>query len=288
MPELPEVQTTVDYLKKSVLNRKILDIWTDTPKLIKNKGGLAEIKKELKGRKIIDISRRGKNIIFDLDGPLSMLIHQKMSGHLLTGRWKLESGKWKAVSPKTLNDPMNRFIHAIFFLSGGLEMALSDLRKFAKIAVFKDQKIDEAEEIKKLGPDPLKISASQFAEILKKKKGKIKPALLDQTVFAGIGNIYGDEALWYAGVNPLRKVEELSDTQIKKIYQSVKKVLRIALKKGGTSFDDYRKPDGTMGGYHLIRKAYQREGEKCSRDGAIIRRVKIGGRSSCFCPKHQK
>lgn len=287
MPELPEVQTTVNYLKKSVVGRRVLDIWTDTPKILKNKGGLAEIKKELRGRKIIGVSRIGKNIIFDFDGPLSMLIHQKMSGHLLVGRWRQEAGKWKPITPKTLDDPMNRFIHVIFYLSGNLETALSDLRKFAKIVVFKDKKINEVEEIKKLGPDPLKTSLKVFGEILKKKKGKIKPVLLDQTVFAGIGNIYGDEILWYAGVRPLRKAESLSDSEIKKIYQASKKILNLALKKGGTSFDDYRKPDGTMGGYHLIRKVYQREGEKCSRDGAIIKRIKINGRSSHFCPKHQ-
>lgn len=287
MPELPEVQTTVNYLKKSVLNRKILNIWTDTPKIFKNKGGRNEVLNEIKGRKIIDIFRRGKNIIFDFDGPLSMLVHQKMSGHLLVGRWEKENGKWQPVSPKTLNDPMNRFVRAVFYLSGNLEMALSDLRKFAKIVIFKDKKIDEVEEIKKLGPDPLKTSFKEFLKILKKKKGKIKPTLLDQSVFSGIGNIYGDEILWHSWVHPLRRVENLSDEEIKKIYQSSKKVLNLALKKGGTSFDDYRKPDGTKGLYHLVRKVYQREGEKCSRDGAIIKRIKINGRSSHFCPKHQ-
>lgn len=301
MPELPEVQTTVNYLKKSVLGRKIFDIWTDTPKLIKNKGGLAEVKKELKGKKIINIFRRGKNIIFDFDGPLSMLVHQKMSGHLLVGRWRKENpapltasqkgwagGKWRPVFPKTLNDPMNRFIHVIFYLSGNSEMALSDLRKFAKIVVFKDKKIDEVEEIKKLGPDPLEIDFNGFLNSLRKKKGKIKPTLLDQSVFAGIGNIYGDEILWHANIHPLRRIENLSDNDIKKIYLSSKKVLNLALKKGGTSFDDYRKPDGTKGLYHLIRKVYQREGEKCLRDGAIIKRIKINGRSSHFCPRHQR
>lgn len=288
MPELPEVQTTVNYLKKSVLNRKVLDLWTDTPKLFKNKRGWKEALKEIRGRKIIDISRRGKNIIFDFDGPLSMLVHQKMSGHLLVGRWKKENGQWKPILPKTLNDPMNRFIHVIFYLSSNLEMALSDLRKFAKIAIFKDLKIDEVEEVKKLGPDPLKISFIKFAEILKLKKGKIKQTLLDQTVFAGIGNIYGDEILWHAGVHPLRRTETLSESETRKIYLSSKKVLNLALKRGGTSFDDYRKPDGTKGLYHLIRKVYQREDEKCSRDGALIKRIKVGGRSSHFCPKHQR
>lgn len=287
MPELPEVQTTVNYLKKSVLGRKILNLRTDTPKIFKNKGGWKEVFKEVKGKKIVGVFRRGKNIIFDFDGPLSMLVHQKMSGHLLLGQWRMEGGKWQPVLPKTLNDPMNRFIRVIFYFSGNLEMALSDLRKFAKIAVFKDKKIDEIEEIKKLGPDPLEISFKEFLEVLKKKKGKIKPTLLDQSVFSGIGNIYGDEILWYSGIHPLRRIGGLSKKEIEKIYLFSKKVLNLALKKGGTSFDDYRKPDGTKGLYHLVRKVYQREGERCSRDGAVIKRIKINGRSSHFCPHHQ-
>jgi len=286
MPELPEVQTTVNYLKKSVTGRKVLDIWTDTPKFFR--GGFGAAKNKIRGKKIISVSRRGKYVVFDFQGDSGMLIHQKMSGHLLVGRWKKEKARWIPVFPKTLNDPMNRFIHVIFYLSGGLEMALSDLRKFAKIVVFKDEKLNEVEDIKKLGPDPLVISFKKFAEILKRKKGRIKTVLMDQGVIAGIGNIYSDEILWYSGIHPLKRVEKLSVGGVKKIYQATKKVLRLALKQGGTSSDDYRKPDGTKGGYYEARKVYQREGEKCSRDNGIIKRIKIGGRSAHFCPKHQK
>ena len=112
--------------------------------------------------------------------------------------------------------------------------------------------------------------------------------LLNQKIIAGIGNIYSDEILWHAGIRPTRKTDSLKKIEIKKLFSALKYVLRLAIRNEGTSMRDYRKPDGTKGGYYQIRKAYNRAGERCSRDGAIIRRIEIGGRSAYFCPRHQE
>ena len=116
----------------------------------------------------------------------------------------------------------------------------------------------------------------------------VKNGLMSQKVFAGIGNIYSDEILWHAGVRPQRRADTLDRREVKKLYDATRRVLALAIQKGGTSARDYRKPDGSEGGYYKIRKAYQRTGEKCARDGAIISRIMVGQRSAHFCPKHQK
>lgn len=281
MPELPEVQTTVDVLNQKVLNRAFLDIWTDSPKLFKKSEGLI-------GKKIIRVWRRAKNVIFELSDNYSLLVHQKMTGHLLVGKWVLKDNIWKPVDKGPLNDPYNRFIHLIFFLDNNLMLALSDLRKFAKVELWKTEEL--LKELDKLGPEPLEASFTfeKFKERLEGKKGKIKQILMKQEIIAGVGNIYSDEALWWAKINPLKDVSKLSDKELEDLYDAVQKVLKKGVELGGESFSDYRKPDGTKGDFDTERKAYKRAGEVCMRcKKAIIKKIKIGGRSASFCPNCQ-
>ena len=158
MPELPEVQTTVNGLNKKVLNRAFVDVWTDWKKIIKKPVNFGQFKKEIKNKKIKKIWRRAKNIIFDLSGNYSLLVHQKMTGHFLIGCWVLENGYWKPKEKGPLEDPFNRYIHLMFWLSGGLMLALSDLRKFAKVELWKTNDLLNSKEFKNLGPEPLKKS----------------------------------------------------------------------------------------------------------------------------------
>jgi len=286
MPELPEVETTVNYLKKKVLGRKILSFWTDTPKLLK-KPKLADFGKLIYGKKINDIKRVGKNILFYLEDNLIMLIHQKLSGHLLFGNWEIgEKVKSKIKGPLS-TDPQNRFIRFIWQLDNGWQLGLSDLRKFAKIELDSQKKI-ESELFKSLGPDALKISFREFRERIGKYNRSIKEVLMDQKVIAGIGNIYADEILWQAKVSPFLKARELKEDVLKKIYQAMKFILKKALKAHGTSIDDYRLPNGKKGYYQNLRKVYQREGEPCFRCQSKIQRIKIKERSAHFCPVCQK
>ncbi len=291
MPELPEVQTTVNDLNKKIKGLIITGVWTDWPKYFSAKGGPASgwrlFKKTVRGKKILKIWRIGKNIIFDLSGGKVMLIHQKMTGHLLVGKWRIEK--------------VNSYIHVVFFLSNGERLALSDLRKFAKILVVNKKDFKNLEDIKNIGPDPLlpSFKFGEFKKLITKKQGTVKKNLMDQNVVSGIGNIYSDEILFAARIHPLKKIENLNETELKKIFNATKKILKKAVKLRGTSISDYRDPAGLAGRYGGVRLVYRKEGKKCPRlrqgfsgqankcDG-IIKRIKISGRSAHFCPICQK
>ncbi len=303
MPELPETETTISQLKKKVLKRTLIDVWTDSRNLIKKPRDYQKFKKEIKGQQIQKIWRRGKNILFDLSGQKTLLIHQKLTGHLLIGNWKRENarpfrpvkqgdwGNWKPLRTGPLREKINTYIHLMFWLSGGLMLALSDLRKFAKIELWDKKELENSKEFNSLGPEPLdkNFTFEKFYEILKRKeKGKTKQVLTDQTVIAGIGNIYSDEILWQAKIHPFKDISKLNQGELKKIFQAIKEILSRAIELGGESISDYRTLTGERGGFDKARKVYRKEGEECSRCGTIIERIKISGRSAHFCPQCQK
>lgn len=288
MPELPEVETTVKGLQATVLKRAFLDVWSDWEKVVKRPNNFAEFKQVLKHKKILNIYRRAKNVIFDLSSGYSLLIHQKMSGHLLVGTWQLQNGQWIPEKEGPLQDPYNRFIHLVFFLDDGQMVALSDLRKFAKAELW-DTK-DLKKELEKLGPEPLEKSFTfrKFKEVLKGKKGKIKVVLMNPDVIAGIGNIYANEALWMAYIHPIRDVSKVREDELRKLFDALKKVLALGVKLGGESFADYRKVDGTKGDFDSERSVYKREKQPCFRCKSIIKRIHFNGRSSFICERCQK
>ena len=290
MPELPEVETIARELKKRIIGLKITDVWADREKPFKQAGGLKKFLKEVKGRKIVDVRRRAKYVVLDLDGPKAIFIHQKISGHLLYGKWEMRNGKWEAKEKGPLSDdPRNQYLRIIFFLNNGYQVALSDLRRFGKVMLVSDKEIENLKELKKLGPEPLEISFEEFKKLFIKKKGRLKPVLMDPYFIAGIGNIYSDEILWNAGYHPLKRVESLGEKDLKKIFDSIKKILKKAIQYQGDSVDDYRLPSGKKGRYQEIQNAYQKTGQKCKKhDGGIIQRLKVAGRSAHFCPRHQK
>ena len=291
MPELPEVETIVRDLNKEVLSRTFFDIWTDFPKMIKKPKGLEKFKKEIKGKKILNIRRRAKNILFDLSDNKTLLIHQKLTGHLLLGIWKQEEGIWKSkIKGPLADDPMNKFLHLIFWLNDGRQLALSDLRKFAKVELWEKDALEKSDGIKSLGPEPLEkdFTFEKFKEVLLKNKGKIKQVLMNQTVIAGIGNIYSDEILWQAKIHPFKEVSKLLERELEKTYQAMREILQKAIKRGGESISDFRRISGEKGGFDPLRRIYRREGEKCFRCGTKIKKIKMGGRSAHFCPKCQK
>jgi formamidopyrimidine-DNA glycosylase len=289
MPELPEVQTTVNGLKTKVLNRTFVDVWSDWKKTIKRPKNFEEFLSRIKNKKIKNVWRRAKNVIFDLSEGYSLLIHQKMTGHLLYGKWIQELGVWKPVDKNSpLNDPYNRFLHLMFFLDNGKMVALSDVRKFAKVELWKTD--DLKKELGRLGPEPLDkiFTFEKFKEIFKGRRGKVKQVIMNPEIIAGVGNIYASEALWRAKIHPEKDIAKLSEKELKFLYQAIVKVLELGVKLGGESFSDYRKPDGSKGGFDTEKKAYKREGQKCHRCGTKIKRIKVGQRSAFFCPNCQK
>jgi formamidopyrimidine-DNA glycosylase len=245
----------------------------------------------LREKKLSISEGEGKNILVDLSGNKTLLIHQKLTGHLLLGKWTLEKGEWKAdITGPLSEDPMNRFLHLVFWLDNGQMLALSDLRKFAKVELWDSKELSQSEQMNKLGPEPLdkNFTFQKFQGVLKKKKGKIKSILMDQTVIAGIGNIYSDEILWQAKIHPFKDVSKLREDELKEIFLAMKEILKKAIAAKGESISDFRRISGEKGGFDPLRKVYRREGEKCPRCGTIIKRIKIGGRSAHFCPKCQK
>lgn len=291
MPELPEVETIVRDLNKVILNRKIEDVWSDWKKSIKNPKNFSEFKRKIKNEKIKKVWRRGKNIILNLSNNKILLIHQKMTGHLLYGNWELINKEWISKQEGPLkDDSRNKFLHFIIFLDNKKQLALSDARKFAKIELWDKETFENSKSIKSLGPEPLdkNFTFDKFKQIFKNKKKRIKSALMDQNLIAGIGNIYADEILWKTKINPHVIISNLNDKQLKDIYRAIKEILLKSIKLGGTSISDFRRISGEKGFFEKERKVYQRKGENCQRCKTKIKRIKLGGRGTYFCPVCQK
>ncbi|MGB8815923.1 MAG: DNA-formamidopyrimidine glycosylase [Minisyncoccia bacterium] len=297
MPELPEVETTCRILDKKIKNLFIEDVWTDyRGKSAKYSLGIKDseyfynFKKEIINKKILGVERRAKNVLIKLSEGNTVLIHMKMTGHLLYGEYDFLNKKWSPKEGGALKDPYNRFVHLVFSLSDGKKLVLSDARKFAKILLLEREKCEE--EFCETGPEPLNKSFSYkiFTErINKRPKSKIKTVLMDQNVIAGIGNIYSDEILWTSSVHPEKIVKNLSEKQKKEIYKNIRIILEKSIKLGGDSMSDYRNPYGEKGRFQDFHKVYRKTGEKCVKKGCsgIIKRIIVGGRSTHFCPVHQ-
>lgn len=288
MPELPEVQTTVNGLHSKVLSRTFVDVWSDWEKAVKRPKEFKIFKKELKGKKILRVYRRAKNVILELSDGYSLLVHMKMTGHLLCGTWSMKQGKWIADEDGPLRDSINGFLHLIFTLDNGTMIALSDVRKFAKIELWPTKDLIHLHDY--LGPEPLEKSftVEVLERILKSKKGKIKQVLMMPEVIAGIGNIYASEALWWAKIHPEKSAAKLNKKEIKLLCGAIQKVLKAGVDFGGDSFSDYRNIDGQKGKFEGHKKVYQREGQPCTRCKTKIVRKVIAARSAFYCPICQK
>lgn len=300
MPELPEVHTTKEGLNKRIKNLSILNVWsdyfkktTDTKKdTVKNKSFFEKFKKEIVGKKILKCERRGKNILIHLSSSITILIHMKMTGHLMYGEYKFDGKKWLATKDGPLKDPFNGFIHFLIEFKNGKSLAFSDMRKFAKVTLFETKYQNDHKDLKILGPDPIEetFDFKKLKErLLIKQKWPIKKVLMDQTVLAGIGNIYSDEILWASSISPFRTPESLTDYDFKNIYKNMTLILNKSIKLGGDSMSDYRNIDGEKGGFQNIHKVYRRQKSICLKKncGGLITKSIIGGRSAHFCNKHQ-
>ncbi len=280
MPELPEVQTIVDDLNKKVVGKKIVAAWFDFKKM-------KPVEKAV-GHTIQKVVRKGKNILFYLNKNNILLVHQKMTGHILVGKWQIRGNKIQPIGPKAFKEKVNGYIHFILTLNNKKMIGLSDLRKFAKVVFGPKEKIENLPDLKNLGPDALKISLKELTDNISKRKQTIYQVLMDQSVVSGIGNIYASDVLFEARVYPFQPANKLTLTQVEKIWRAIKKILNLSLKLRGTSTSDYRDTSGEPGTYTDHRLIYDREGLPCYECGTKIKRVKRGGRSSYYCPACQK
>lgn len=306
MPELPEVTTTVNGLKRALKDLSFGDIWTDLMKekpikqfanTIKDAKFFSKMKKKIKGVKILNVERRAKNILINLSNKKTILIHLKMTGHIIVGKYILDkkNNKWlpDKNERKELHDPYNRFVHAVFPLSNGLAMVFCDSRKFGKITMLDTNTAHETIHLKNIGPEPLEkdFNFEKFKNQLFLKPNKnIKTVLMDQSIIAGIGNIYSDEMLWLSSIHPESRSKSIPNKNLKLLYTSMKEVLTKGIDFGGDSMSDYRNINGEKGNFQNHHNVYQKKGERCGKKGckgAIMRKV-LDGRSAHFCNVHQK
>lgn len=289
MPELPEVQTMVNDLNRKVIGRKISRVWVGWAKTIKYPKDAGQFEKVIIGEKILFVDRLGKYIKFNLSGGKAMLAHLKMTGHFLIGKWEMVDGRWVPEGAGAIKERVNSHIRVMFYLSGDEMLGFCDVRKFGTLRAGSEPEIMALKEIKELGRDIMAkdFHLEEFAKLIGSRKSNIKKVLLDQTLVSGTGNIYSDEALWKAKIHPLRRANSLSQSELRDLWDALHYVLDRSLKLRGTTSSDYRDIDGEAGGYWEKRLVYRREGEKCPRCGAPIKRIVIGARSAHYCPKCQ-
>jgi formamidopyrimidine-DNA glycosylase len=285
MPELPEVETIAKGLRQTIVGKKVKTIQAIFPNIVRQNFNV--FKKSVTKNKIKKVRRRGKYLLIDLSGDKTILVHLGMTGNLLFQVRRPPSD----VRRQHQNNEINRHDkhdHLIFcFLGSNAQLCYNDQRKFGKIKVFDTDKEIQVPELKKLGPDAVDVTPAEFVELFRKRKGRIKSALLNQHIVAGLGNIYADESLFEARINPAQRIDRLSKIKLIQLHKAINKILRKAIKAGGSSIDNYLNVDGNMGRFQLQHKVYGREGERCKRCGSKIRRIKINQRSSYFCPRCQ-
>lgn len=288
MPELPEVETIKRGLEKSIIGKTIADFDCDWNKMINLP--LAKYRKQVTGKQVTGIKRRAKMLIIDLSGDWKLLIHLKMTGQLV-----FKSKAKCVIGGHPITDGYkclpNRFTHATFAFTDGSHLYYNDVRKFGWVRLFISQELEKIVTAMALGPEPLEagFNLSYLRERIKKRTNtKIKQFLMDNSNIVGIGNIYSDEICFYAKVRPERNVKTLTDKEIKLIYKGIRYILPLAIKHEGTSISDYVNSQGEAGGFTRLLKIYGRYGEKCLACKTLVKRWKMGGRSSSYCPNCQK
>jgi formamidopyrimidine-DNA glycosylase len=267
MPELPEVQTVVDTLRPRVVGRTIARVFLNRRDILTPSD--ADLAKYLTDRRIRDISRRGKRIVFTLDTAERFYIHLGMTGQL-------------TVQPISAPHAPHTHLRLQLDAAGDAELRFVDPRRFGGIWWLGNVADDD-----QMGPEPLQTRPKQLARRLSGTTRAIKNALMDQSVVAGLGNIYVDESLFTAGIHPLRAADKLTAAQVARLSRAIKTTLRKALRHRGSTLRNYRDANGDSGSFQNLHRVYGREGEPCRKCKTPVERIVLGGRSTHFCPKCQ-
>jgi formamidopyrimidine-DNA glycosylase len=271
MPELPEVETIVRWLAPRLEGAELGPVRLLFPPLLRRPSGpgLAV----LEGKRVLRVCRRGKMILITCEGGWTLVFHLKMTGQLLLAKSA---------------DPVDKHTRLLISLAGcGLELRFRDVRKFGFLCCLGPESSASAPELDRLGPEPLETGRAAFASLFRGRKGRIKSLLLDQRIAAGIGNIYADEILFRARIHPMTPAGALGDAELETLRKSMRAVLRRAIARKGSTIRDYKSPDGEPGDFQSLHKVYGREGKACRACGSQVRRIRIGGRSTFFCPNCQ-
>lgn len=287
MPELPEVETVRRGLEALIVGKVVKSTKHDTDKSFPN--AKIDVNDFVLGAIITDVRRRAKVLIVDLSTGYSLLIHLKMTGQLVfVGDVRFGAGH---PSDSLVNKLPDKSTRVTITFEGGSKLFFNDQRKFGWIKLLPTIEIPNIDFMKKVGPEPLEddFTATQFAARFKRRsKTTIKAAILDQSVIAGVGNIYADESLWGAKIHPKRLVGSIKPAEFKKLYTELRAVMNLAIAKGGSSNHTYVNAEGKKGSYMDFARVFRREGLPCPRCGTTIEKLRVAGRGTHICPFCQK
>jgi len=288
MPELPEVETVRRGLERLIIGKTVKAVSHDTEKSFPN--ATADVKQFLIGATITDVRRRAKVLLIDLASDYTLVIHLKMTGQLVfVGDERFGAGH-----------PSDSLIHALpdkstrvsFEFDDGSSLFFNDQRKFGWVRLMPSVEVPNINFMQKVGPEPLDADFTwrQFAErFARRARTNIKAALLDQTVVAGVGNIYADESLWGAKIHPKRLVSSISQAEFKRLYAELRAVMNLAIEKGGSSNHTYINAEGKKGSYMDFARVFRREGLTCPRHpDVVIEKLRVAGRGTHICPVCQQ
>jgi formamidopyrimidine-DNA glycosylase len=274
VPELPEVETTVRDLRQMLIGRRFKGVtFQDWERMFATHPPTV-MSQLIKGEEVTGLTRRAKYVVIELTNGKSLVFHRKMSGNLFY---------------RHTEDELEKYTHIIFGFEDESELRFSDLRKFGRVYLFLDEK-EKLDHFAKLGPEPLEDSFdfAHFNAVLSKRKGALKPLLLDQTLVVGLGNIYANEALFVSGLHPLRRAETLTEAEKQKLFLAIRQVLEKGIENRGTSLSDYLDGNGQKGSNqeHLFVH-FKKKGEPCETCGTPIEIMRVGQRSTYMCPTCQ-
>lgn len=288
MPELPEVETVRIGLQQFLPGKQILTVTHDWPKGFPN--AESDVQAFVVGATITAVRRRAKVLLIDLDTKYSLVIHLKMTGQMVF-RGKnhhFGAGHPNASLVGALPDKSTR---VIFTFTDNSALFFNDQRKFGWVRLMPTAEVQNLDFFQKVGPEPLAadFSAEDFiARLQRRSKSGIKAVLLDQTVVAGIGNIYADESLWGAKIHPETKVQDIPPAKLKPLYEALQSVLMLSIEKGGSTDRNYVNAEGKRGSYLTFANVFRREGKACPRCGSTIIKTRVAGRGTHICPTCQK
>lgn len=287
MPELPEVETIRIGLASLLPGKTVKKAEHDWPKSFPNPP--ADVQKFLVGAKITEVRRRAKVLIIDLSSKYSLIIHLKMTGQLVfVGKERFGAGHPNKSLVAQLPDKSTRVILEFF---DGSKLYFNDQRKFGWMRLLPTIEVPEIDFMKKVGPEPLEddFTAKIFNErILRRQNSAIKAVILDQTVLAGVGNIYADESLWVAKVHPSTPVKKIPKNKVNLLYRAIREILKLSINKGGSTDKNYVDAEGKMGSYLQFANVFRKNGQPCPRCGTEIIKIRVAGRGTHICPKEQK
>lgn len=287
MPELPEVETVKRGLSTLIIGKIVTDVSHDAPKSFPNSP--EEVKQFLIGSEIRTVRRRAKVLLVDLSSEYSLMVHLKMTGQLVfRGEKNFGAGH---PNDSLINKLPDKSTRVTLWFNDKSQLFFNDQRKFGWMKLIPTAMIEKESFMLKVGPEPLSddFSPRQFAERFKRRsKSPIKAALLDQTVIAGVGNIYADESLWGAKLHPATLTGKLTQAQLEKLYEEVRLVMNLSIEKGGSTDRNYVNAEGKKGSYIDFARVFRRTGLPCPRCGAPIIKTRVAARGTHLCPSCQK